>query len=276
MIHSCIARLHLLSIRYGDFRHVRVSVNMTTTPSITLYQFQLCPFCHKVRAALDMKGAQYKRIEVAPGSKKELPPLPEGAPRKVPVLQVGEEIIWDSTDILMEIDRLVPQGAYLSSRERDVRDEELELFEEWIDKELMPALPTVIYDTWPNAIKAANITANESNFGFFDRFKVKVGGSLIMKLIVKRILKREGRTDGHAWLADCLDQIEERLQDQSYAMGETPTIADAALHGAFKCVEEFPIFETMMARPALRDWYHRVQALRDSTTGADATKGDAR
>ena len=233
-----------------------------TTP-IKLYQFQLCPFCHKVRAALEMKGVEYERVEVAPGNKKELPPLPDEAPRKVPVLQVGDEIIWDSTDILLEIDRLVPSGIQLTSREGESRDDEVEEFEEWIDRELMPALPTVIYDTWPNAIKAANITANESNFGMWDRFKVKVGGSLIMKLIVKRILKREGRTDGHAWLAECLDHIEARIGDQRFAMGELPTIVDAALHGAFKCVEEFPVFNTVMARPAVKEWYVRVQAVRD-------------
>ena len=127
----------------------------------------------------------------------------------------------------------------------------------------MPALPTVIYDTWPNAIKAANITANESNFGMWDRFKVKVGGSLIMKLIVKRILKRVGRTDGHVWLAECLDYVEDKITGKRFAMGDQPTIVDAALHGAFKCVEEFPVFETVMARPTVREWYGRVQEVRD-------------
>lgn len=232
-------------------------------PTITLYQFQLCPFCHKVRAALEMKGVSYEKIEVAPGNKRELPPLPDDAPKKVPVLQVGGETIWDSTDILLEIDRLVPVGVHLSSRDTLSRDDEVEAFEDWVDRELMPALPTVIYDTWPNAIRAAHITATESNFGPWDTFKVKVGGSLIMKLIVKRILKRVGRANGHVWLAECLDQIEEKIAHKRFAMGEQPTIADAALHGAFKCVEGFPIFETVMERPLIREWFDRVQALRD-------------
>ena len=232
-------------------------------PQITLFQFQLCPFCHKVRAALELKGIKYQTVEVAPGNKKELPDLPPEAPRKVPVLQVGEEIIWDSTDILLQIDRLVPHGDSLTTRIKGERDEEVEAFEEWVDQELMPALPTVIYDTWTNAIKAANITARESNFGLMDRFKVKVGGSLIMKLIVKRILKREGRTDGHAWLQECLDHAEQVVGHKDFVMGDRPTIADAALHGAFKCVEEFPVFEKISNRSTLKTWYERVQHLRD-------------
>lgn len=241
------------------------------SPSVTLYQFQLCPFCHKVRAALELKGVEYQRVEVAPGNKKELPPLPPEAPRKVPVLQVGDEIIWDSTSILLAIDRLVPQGITLNSAEHEV-DSAVEDFEDWIDRQLMPALPTVIYDTWANSIRAARITARESNFGAWESFKVRVGGSLIMKLIVKRILKREGRTDGRAWLNECLDHAERQLDDQTFLIGEQPTIADAGLHGAFKCVEEFPIFEEIMSRRPLKDWFDRIQHLRDEPQLTQASK----
>ena len=232
------------------------------TPDITLYQFQLCPFCHKVRAALELKGVPYQQIEVAPGNKKELPALPEGAPRKVPVLQAGDQLLWDSTTILTQIDELAPRAEVKLGRAEGGHTDEVLSFEDWVDDELMPALPTVIYDTWGNAMRAAQITARESNFGAWEAFKVRVGGSLIMKLIVKRILKRKGRTDGHSWLAECLDRAEEALGEKPFVTGEAPTIADAALHGAFKCVEEFPVFEQFRSRPTLIAWFDRVQAIR--------------
>jgi microsomal prostaglandin-E synthase 2 len=236
-----------------------------STPDITLYQFQLCPFCHKVRAALELKGLSYRSVEVAPGNKKELPAeLPAEAPRKVPVMRVGEQLLWDSTEILRSIDRLAEGALLLSELEGGQHSDEALQFEDWVDDELMPALPTVIYDTWGNAMRAAQITARESNFGAWDAFKVRVGGSLIMKLIVKRILKRKGRSDGHSWLAECLSFAEAQLGDQDFVTGPRPTIADAALHGAFKCVEEFPVFEQIKARPSLYQWFERVQALRDA------------
>ena len=58
-----------------------------------LYQFSLCPFCSKVRAGLELKGIPYRMVEVNPRSKAELPALPENAPRKVPVLVVGERVV---------------------------------------------------------------------------------------------------------------------------------------------------------------------------------------
>ena len=47
---------------------------------LKLYQFELCPYCHKVKAGLDLKGISYEKIEVNPMNKKELSHIeaPEG------------------------------------------------------------------------------------------------------------------------------------------------------------------------------------------------------
>ena len=44
---------------------------------IELFQFELCPFCHKVKAGLEVKGLAYSKVEVNPMKKAELPDLPE-------------------------------------------------------------------------------------------------------------------------------------------------------------------------------------------------------
>ena len=36
---------------------------------LTLYQFELCPYCHKVRAGLELKGLAFRKVEVNPMSK---------------------------------------------------------------------------------------------------------------------------------------------------------------------------------------------------------------
>ena len=38
---------------------------------LKLYQFELCPYCHKVKAGLDLKRISYEKIEVNPMNKKE-------------------------------------------------------------------------------------------------------------------------------------------------------------------------------------------------------------
>ena len=60
------------------------------------------------------------------------------------------------------------------------------------------ALPTVIYGTWKEAMKAAQVTARSSNFGPLQNLMVRAGGSIIMHQVSKRILKKRGQTEGDA------------------------------------------------------------------------------
>jgi microsomal prostaglandin-E synthase 2 len=228
---------------------------------VTLYQFELCPYCHKVRAGLELKGLTYRKVEVNPMNKKELPKLPAGAPRKVPVLDVGGELLWDSTVILTYLDEHFPGTLRFLPEDPAVRAR-AEQVESWVDDALTFALPTVIYGTWGEAVKAAQVTARTSNFGLLQNLMVRAGGSVVMHEVSKRILKKRGQTDGRAWLSRELDQLEDWLGVQPFVCGDDLTLADVATHGALTCIQEFPAFAEMMSRPRLAAWYARVAALR--------------
>ncbi|MCA9623438.1 MAG: glutathione S-transferase family protein [Myxococcales bacterium] len=229
--------------------------------TLTLYQFELCPFCHKVKAGLDVKGVAYTKVEVNPRTKRELPPLPADAPKKVPVVAHGDDVVYDSTRILEWLDeafdgpKLLPEDEAARARAREV--------EAWVDDELAMALPTVIYGTWGEALKAAQVTAKTSNFGFLDNVGVRAGGPVVMHFVAKRILGKRNKTDGHAWMKDNLDQLEAWLDGQPFVAGDAVSLGDVAVHGALKTVSEFPVFASIMARPTLRAWYDRVEALRN-------------
>lgn len=227
----------------------------------TLYQFELCPYCHKVKAGLDLKGIRYERVEVNPMKKTELPELPEGAPKKVPVLELGGRTVFDSTDILSFLEEYKPDTTPFTPQGADAVERSKEI-EQWVDDELTFSMPTVIYGTWGEATKAAQVTARTSNFGFMQNIAVRAGGSLIMHQVAKRILKKRDKTDGRAWMNENLDQIEKWLGDDEFLVGDAPSLADAAVHGALTCMKEFPAFESVQSRPKLIAWYDRVAALR--------------
>jgi glutathione S-transferase len=233
---------------------------------VTLYQFSLCPFCNKVRAGLELKGVPYTLVEVNPRSKAELPPLPPEAPRKVPVLVVDGETVWDSTEILRYLDRAFPAAPVFRPADAAVckRADEIE---DWVDEELIKALPTVLYGTLQEATKAAAVVARSSKVTSAQSLGIMVGGSAVMYLVAKRILKKSGRKDGHAWVAENLDKVESWLGDQAFLCGDSLTIADAALYGAFLCVEEFPVYQRIQARPKLRAWLARMDQQRRVAKG---------
>jgi len=228
---------------------------------LTLYQFALCPFCHKVRAGLELKGLAYRAVEVNPMTKKELPALPADAPRKVPVLEHAGKLIFDSTTILAYLDATFPEAAPFTPVDDAAHAKSTEI-EDWVDRELIAALPTVIYGTWREAIKAAQVTARTSNFGFFHNVGVRAGGSLIMHQIAKRILKKHGKTDGHAWVEASVDRFETWLGDQDFVTGTAISLGDVAVHGALTCVADFPIYREIMKRPKVAAWNTRMASLR--------------
>ena len=232
---------------------------MTTT----LYQFALCPFCNKVRAGLQLKGVPFEEVEVSPRSKVELPSLPEGAPRKVPVLEVGSTVLWDSTQILSQLDEAFPDTLRFTPADEAMRLR-ADTMEQWVDDQFIESLPPVLYGTWREATKASKVIAKHSRFGTGEGLAVKFGGPLIMHAVAKRILKRNGRTDAHAWVRENLDYFEQELGERDFVCGDTLTVADVAMHGALTCISPFPIFENVESRPRLHAWFERVEAMKQS------------
>ena len=74
---------------------------------LKLYQFEACPFCEKVRKVLDAKRLKFEKINV---------PRERGHPQRqelfekagvwtVPVLQVDDEYIGESDDIIQYLEK---------------------------------------------------------------------------------------------------------------------------------------------------------------------------
>jgi glutathione S-transferase len=70
---------------------------------IKLYQYEPCPFSHKVKSVLDYYQIPYQKVEVNPITKKE---LNFSEYRKVPIVVLDEKIqINNSTDIIKKLIR---------------------------------------------------------------------------------------------------------------------------------------------------------------------------
>tara|TARA_Y100000310_G_scaffold345863_1_gene471775 strand:+ start:40143 stop:40376 length:234 start_codon:yes stop_codon:yes gene_type:complete len=73
---------------------------------ITLYQFEACPFCEKVRNVLDAKGIEYEKVEVPRDRedpiRKEL--LEKSGVATVPVIDIDGKMMGESGDIVAYIE----------------------------------------------------------------------------------------------------------------------------------------------------------------------------
>lgn len=75
---------------------------------LLLYQYEVCPWCNKVKAVLDFHNAPYKTVEVDPIFKSQ---LKFSDYKKVPVLLTpGGEQLNDSEQIIENIHALYSSG----------------------------------------------------------------------------------------------------------------------------------------------------------------------
>lgn len=232
--------------------------------TLTLYQFELCPYCHKVKAGIELKNLPYHRVEVNPLNKKEIKDFAddENGRKKVPIVKLGDDVRRESSAILRWLDE-VGEGARPLRADAAVAERADEI-DAWVDADLIQILPTVLYGTWGESIRAAKLTAKTSNFSRWDNMKVSMFGSVVMKMIAKRILKRRGEgKSGPELFEGQLDKLEEYIGEQQFLCGDAPNLADASVHGALTCVKEFPAFERVRERPKIIAWYDRVDALRE-------------
>ena len=190
--------------------------------------------------------------------------MPEGARRKVPVIEVdGGERVLDSTHILGYLEETFPDHLSLTPTDADERAKS-DMIEEWVDDDLAYVLPAVIYGKWRDAVRAARVVAKTSNFGPVQNAIVRAGGSLIMHQVAKRIVKKRGGGSPEAMLEAEMDKFEAWLGDRNFLCGSEPSIADVASQGCLTCVQDFPAFDAaVMQRPRVAAWYNRVQKLRD-------------
>ena len=78
-------------------------------PDLILHQYDLSPFCEKIRLAFGYKDLAWRAVEVP-----IWPPRPDTVPltagfRRAPVLQVGADVYCDTLLILRELDRRHPE-----------------------------------------------------------------------------------------------------------------------------------------------------------------------
>jgi microsomal prostaglandin-E synthase 2 len=235
--------------------------------TVTLYQFELCPFCHKVKAAMEAKGIRFTKVDVNPMSKSELPPLPEGAPRKVPVIQVDGDTIIDSTAIVAYLEAHDTTGLRLTPTDPALQAKS-EMVETWVNDQLSHVLPTVIYGTLGDAFTASQVVARTSNFGFVQNMLVRTGGSLIMHQVAQRMIAKLGGGSPMALLAAEIDKFEGWLGERDFIGGDHVSVGDISIHGCLTCIQDFPAFSTIMERPRVSAWFQRVQGIRERNRAA--------
>lgn len=223
-----------------------------------LYQYAVCPFCCKVKAILDYKKIPYEAIEVHPLNKKEIKFSKNY--KKVPIWVDEDGLqVNDSTPIMKYLDEKFSHKPVFS-QESPARQEEQQWLD-WADKVLVRALPPVIYQNIPDALKAFDYITQEGKFNWLQQRTIKYSGALVMKMVAKKTAKSQGITDPASHLVQCLEKWEQALGNREFLGNTQPNGADLAVYGVLKSIENMPAFSFIQNNAKIYDWYQKVQSV---------------
>ncbi|KAA8492650.1 Prostaglandin E synthase 2 [Porphyridium purpureum] len=232
----------------------------TTEPmDIVLYQYEVCPFCNKVRAFLDFHKIPYKTVEVNPMNKAE---IKFSEYKKVPVVLINGKQFNDSSEIIKQINcDVAHDGRYTMT-------EEEERWFSWVDSRLTKILPPNIYRTVRESIQTFEYLVPISNFTWWQKESAKYFGSFVMYAVSKKLKKKHNIGDERETLYAEVNAFVDALEGRDFLGGDKPNLADLAIFGVLRSVESMDTFNDMMAHSNIKPWYERMQQQVGDSMGA--------
>eukprot|EP00775_Hariotina_reticulata_P012596 gene12596-12728_t len=143
--------------------------------NITLYQYEVCPFCCKVKAFLDYNKLPYHTIEVNPLTKGE---LSWSTYRKVPVVKFGRG------------------KNEANSSTGGVSVEEERRWRKWVDERFVKVLTANIYRSWDESWGTFKYMTQQSHWNWAVQQSVRLAGSVLMWQIGRRMPDKYNITGG--------------------------------------------------------------------------------
>ncbi len=251
-------------------------------PQIMLYQYEVCPFCCKVKAFLDFQGLPYRTVEVHPISKSQLKFSTRY--KKVPVLVAdgvqcndSNEIIDSLTALLAREGRLrgAPSGggvgeglfsAFVGGRggrgaAREPSETEARM-RRWVDERFVRVVTVNIYETVGESFQTFDyITTECESWGPVERHGARVVGAGLMYFIAKRMKTKYNLGESRAELFACCDEFDKALAGRRFLAGDkAPGNADLCVFGVLRAVVGTDSFREVMVHGKMKPWFLAMEA----------------
>lgn len=233
----------------------------STLPEVVLYQYEVCPFCSKVRAYLDFHNIPYKVVEVDPLWKTELKQFSNDY-RKVPIALINGKQINGSFEVINHINGVV------HGEEAKLSDEEVK-WVKWLDDYFIHLIAPNIYRSPKESLQTFDYIVNNAKFSIWQKSTIRYSGASIMYMVGKKIKKKYEITDEreeiHRALKEWTDEIN-KSGGKFFNGKDEPGIMDLSLYGVLRAIYTFDTFaEISQENSDLKLWFDRTsQAIGDS------------
>lgn len=246
---ALIASAPLVLVARGRLK-AHCSTAIPSENSLTLYQYKICPFCHRVKAYLDFNQIKYDVVEVNPLTKSEISFSKEY--KKVPLMRINGENVGDSGMILRRI-----QEQFRVDKSLDAPD--TEKWMEWSEKRLAVMLYPNITRNFNEAWEAFAYTTSVDSWDPLAKYSNRTLGPVAMYFANGRIKKKYNIINEREELKSVLEEWTSAVAGKKFLHGDRVTMPDLMVYGVLHSIEGFATFKEVMASsPALQEWYLRV------------------
>ena len=216
----------------------------------TMYCFETCPFCFKVKALLGSRGIAYSKVEVDPTFKTQ---LKWSDWSQVPVfIDVDGTQVNDSNYILHYID-----SKDSNSFPRKGEDPEQDRWMDFSNEVLGKSIVAVIYTSYRTSLHALDYVTMVDNFSFGSRLINKWLGAFIMRMVGKSRAKMFDLSPREN-LQFQLDEMSKGIRGDFFGEQE-PNGADFANFGILRSMQGLNGFDIVDAHTIVSDWYSRMR-----------------
>ena len=216
----------------------------------TMYCFETCPFCFKVKALLGSRDIEYSKVEVDPTFKTQLKWSDWGM---VPVfVDVDGTQVNDSNYILHYID-----SNDSDSFPRIGEDPDQDRWMDFSNKILGKSIVAVIYTSYRTSLQALDYVTKVDNFSFGSRLLNKWLGAFIMRMVGKsraKMFELPPREN----LQYQLDEMSKAIEGDFFGKKE-PNGADYANFGILRSMQGLNGFDIVESHQVVSGWYGRMQ-----------------
>jgi microsomal prostaglandin-E synthase 2 len=220
-----------------------------------IYQYKICPYCHRVKAYLDYLKINYESVEVNPITRSEISFSKDH--KKVPIAKIDGQVMVESTNIIKHITEkhgksLMPESFFKDS----------DHWLEWSDRKLAIMLYPNITRSFDESWECFGYANDVQQWSVFQRFLVRTTGPAAMLFTNGKIKKKYGIEDERKELKEVLNEWVVALDGKKFINGDEVSLADLMVFGTLRAIRNFQTFREVIATdPILKAWFDNVDAM---------------
>eukprot|EP00931_Biecheleriopsis_adriatica_P119041 TRINITY_DN94330_c0_g1_i1.p1 TRINITY_DN94330_c0_g1~~TRINITY_DN94330_c0_g1_i1.p1 ORF type:complete len:260 (-),score=57.92 TRINITY_DN94330_c0_g1_i1:61-819(-) len=243
----------------------RPAILRAAAERLQLYQYAICPFCNKTKAALDYLKVQYGTVEVDPLTRSQIKFSKDY--KKVPIAVFSSDgtVVGGSTEI---VDHVLNDGSEKATSATDSAgvdaqhflSDEARHWNKWCDEKfavtVYPNITRSVSECW----QALGYLQSCPEFSTARAVVTRAIGALGMAAAHGKIKKKYGMEDEREALFGAVEAWTEEVGSKDFRGGDKPDLADLAVFGCIRGISELPLHKELAEHKAFGPWYSRVES----------------